>query len=97
MFLTNKAIISCGKNNGIMKKGNSKLLIRNLRIMEENKQLNIGSVMTSCPFCGSEVDMKDMGSDRYHIKCKKCPCNFGDVWGNSESKEYLIEKWNKRA
>ena len=42
-----------------MKKGNSKLLIRNLREMEEIKQLNIGSVSNS------KADKREQAYQKY--------------------------------
>jgi Lar family restriction alleviation protein len=52
--------------------------------------------LKECPFCGSKAVMNDLGNNRYHIHCYSCPAQFGQVWSNDESKEFLIEGWNKR-
>jgi len=54
-----------------MRKGNSKLLIRNLRETEESKQLNIGVVSNSvCHKCKSKGHKTTLTENSY--ACKKC-------------------------
>lgn len=70
-------MFSCVIKHRTMKKGNAKLLIRNLRKMEENKQLNIDGVIISI--------MEDLKSeirkiiDKPPTKKVKCGCNGYDV------------------
>jgi|TARA_B110000259_G_scaffold175199_1_gene210202 tRNA(Ile2) C34 agmatinyltransferase TiaS len=54
-----------------MRKGNSKLLIRNLRKQADKKQLNIGVVSNSvCPKCGTKGYKTTLTENSY--ACKKC-------------------------
>ncbi len=53
--------------------------------------------LKACPFCGDEATYADMGSGRIHIVCNGCPVRIGDTWGDTETKEYLTEAWNRRA
>lgn len=52
--------------------------------------------LKSCPFCGSNAKVIDMGSERYHVKCKTCPARFGATWGNNETVQELTVLWNTR-
>ena len=55
-------MFSCDKKSQNMKKGNYRMLIRNLRKMEETKQLNIGSVTNRYLFF-----YEDEGEEGYHF------------------------------
>ena len=52
--------------------------------------------LKSCPFCGGKAEIKDMGSNRLHIYCKKCNCHVGEIWGDAETEDELIKAWNTR-
>ena len=59
-------------------------------------QCNALPLLKPCPFCGGAGVIEDVGCYRCHIYCDTCPAQIGEVWSNTESKEYLINKWNTR-
>ena len=55
MHTNGLGMISCGIKNRIMRKGNAKILIRDLREKSENEQLNIPVVIKlGCRYCGGD-------------------------------------------
>jgi hypothetical protein len=58
--------------------------------------MDIANKLSDCPFCGGIAIVVDMNSNRFHIQCQDCPARLGEVWGDDESIDYLIDKWNNR-
>ena len=54
-----------------------------------------------CPFCGKSVELKHYqvnNDDWWYIACKECEIAVDPwTWGNYQSKEMAIEKWNRRV
>lgn len=55
--------------------------------------------LKNCPFCGSEVEVEDIGEDSndhyYMIACKNSTCGSSTCFGEV-SKEDFISAWNTR-
>ena len=55
--------------------------------------------LKNCPFCGSEVELEDIGEDSndhyYMIACKNSSCGSSTCFGEV-SKDDFIRTWNKR-
>ena len=55
--------------------------------------------LKNCPFCGSEVELEDIGEDSndhyYMIVCKNSSCSSSTCFGEV-SKDDFIRAWNKR-
>lgn len=55
--------------------------------------------LKNCPFCGSEVELEDIGEDSndhyYMIACKNSSCGSSTCFGEV-SKEDFISVWNTR-
>ena len=53
--------------------------------------------LKNCPFCGSEVELEDIGEDSndhyYMIACKNSSCGSSTCFGEV-SKEDFISAWN---
>ena len=53
--------------------------------------------LRACPFCGEKAELKNMGMNRYHIKCCQCGAQIGETWSDTQTIEENIKDWNKRA
>ena len=55
--------------------------------------------LKNCPFCGSEVELEDIGEDSndhyYMIACKNSSCGSSTCFGEV-SKDDFIRAWNTR-
>lgn len=55
--------------------------------------------LKNCPFCGSEVELEDIGEDSndhyYMIACKNSNCGSSTCFGEV-SKDDFIRTWNTR-
>ena len=56
--------------------------------------------LKNCPFCGSEVELKDIGEDNndhyYMAECQNSNCNSATCFDEG-TKEDFIKLWNKRS